>query len=177
VRQLLRELPSPSPVPANPRLLVLVENVEHAQALARLLPGWTLLTGQDLCTSGLGKKDRQLLQAGKKTWPSLRAVLATATALQHIDLSRFDVVLRADGGTGTVPFPASPSLPSGRPVRPLFLVDLDDKHHPLLRRWSRGRLGDYEERGWLAPGRDKLRVRVERFLERCLEGLSRARLQ
>jgi len=130
VRQLLPELPSPSPVPADPRLLVLVENVEHALALARQLPGWTLLTGQDVCSSGLGKKDRQLLQAGKKTWPTLRAVLVTATALQHADLGGFDVVLRADGGTRPAPLPACPSLPSGRPVRPLLLVDLDDR--PVL---------------------------------------------
>jgi hypothetical protein len=69
-------------------------------------------------------------------------------------------------------------LPSSRTgVSPLLLVVLDDRHQPQLRRWSRQRLDGYEERGWLAPGRYGLPVRVERFLESGREGLAGARLE
>jgi hypothetical protein len=46
----------------------------------------------------------------------------------------------------------------------LLLIDLDDRHHPLLRRWSRQRRGLYAQRGWFAPGMDPFQARVQQFL-------------
>jgi hypothetical protein len=46
----------------------------------------------------------------------------------------------------------------------LLLIDFDDKHHPIFRRWSRQRWAAYSEHGWYAPGVDPVLARIERFL-------------
>jgi hypothetical protein len=48
--------------------------------------------------------------------------------------------------------------------RLLLIVDCGGGDHPWLGGWSKRRMEVYEERGWLAPGRDLLLCRVERFL-------------
>jgi hypothetical protein len=45
-----------------------------------------------------------------------------------------------------------------------LLVDFDDRHHPLLRRWARERREAYAERGWYDVGADPVQKRVEAFV-------------
>jgi hypothetical protein len=85
--------------------------------------------------------------------------------LANLDLSCAGVLVRADGGVGPPPLaPAQLIEPDDGPARPLLLLDFDDRHHPELRRRTRLRREAYAERGWLAPGVDPVRARVERFL-------------
>jgi hypothetical protein len=146
-------------------VLVLVENVEHALALADRLPGWALFTGRHVHQDGLpaGLVGRLHVPLDTLQDPPRAVVTAAALADQYLD--HVDVLVRADGGLGPPPLdPGALVEPDQGPPRPLLLVDLDDRHHPALRRQSRLRREAYDERGWLAPGADPVEARAERFL-------------
>jgi len=130
----------------DPGIVVLVEGIEHAEALVPALPGWDLLPGS-AGPAGAGK---------------VRAI-ATLDGLARPDRDGVDVVVRADGGIGVPAVLAhgwSTPYPGGRP---LILVDFDDRHHPDLRRRSRGRRRAYRELGWAVDGEGPT-TPVDRFL-------------
>jgi hypothetical protein len=85
--------------------------------------------------------------------------------MDSVFLPRPDVLVRADGGVG---LPALGSMeltePNSEPVRLLLVVDVDDRHHPVLRRRSRSRREAYDRRGWFAPGVEPVQARVNEFL-------------
>jgi hypothetical protein len=147
-------------------VLVLVENVEHAEVLANRLPGWSLCA-KDAASPG----------------PTLTGrVIATWEGAKDLDVSEWDVVIRADGGMGLTPLLDAEAIVFGKnniatnrapdPIdnymgqteHRLLLIDFDDKHHPLLRKWSRNRWSAYAEKGWFGLGVDPVEARVERFL-------------
>jgi hypothetical protein len=148
-------------------VLVVVENVEHGLALAGRLPGWPLWAGPDVDAEGLaaGQRRRLLTALPDPFRADPPQAVVTAAALADAELSRADVLVRADGGVGLPPLgPESLVEPDAGPVRPLLIVDPFDRQHPALRRRSRLRQQAYLERGWLAPGADPVRARVEDFL-------------
>jgi hypothetical protein len=147
-------------------VLVLVENVEHALALAQRLPDWVLLTGPDLHEDGLTPEQVGRLHTMPDPFRAdpLHAV-ATTAALADMDVAQVDVLVRADGGTNLPPVTDEMlAEPAEGPERPLLLVDMVDRQHPVLRRRSRSRQQAYEERGWFAAGIDTVQARVEHFL-------------
>jgi hypothetical protein len=155
------------------RVAVLVENVEHALALTPLLAGWPVVTGRQVREQGLPGKARERLRARQSPWRlSAGGLIVTAAGLPDIDPGSLDVLVRADGGRG---------LPALRPEQlvqrdgedsPLWLIDLKDRHHPVLRRWARSRAEAYAERDWFAAGVEVRQGRVERYLA-CRKGGSR----
>jgi hypothetical protein len=146
-------------------ILLVVENVEHGLALADRLPGWPLLTGEGVARGGLTRHQRRKLRDGRAApltppW----CAIATFAALPDVPLGSTDVLVRADGGVGLPPVrPWQLAQPNGDD-RPLLVVDVVDRHHALLRRWSRRRRAAYAERGWFAAGVDPVRARVDAFL-------------
>jgi hypothetical protein len=161
------EVLGPAAADAPPGVVVLASNVEHAVDLAARLPeDWLLCADWGACEAGLTPDQVRLLH--RPTTPfragPLYAVTTTAV-LANLDLSCAGVLMRADGGTGLPPLaPAQLVEPDDGPARPLFLVDFDDRHHPLLRRWARERREAYAERGWYDVGADPIRKRVEAFV-------------
>ncbi len=135
------------------RVIVLVEGIEHALALADRLPGWGLLAGPHVVTAGLSARHREMVEArpGANEGRPCRAI-ATLSGLAAADVEAAGVIVRADGGVGIPEAlesgPAMP-YPAGRP---LLLVDLDDRHHPELRRCGRARRAAYLDRGWAVDG-------------------------
>jgi hypothetical protein len=101
-----------------------------------------------------------------------RPLIATTAALRSLDLATVDVLLWAGGGPTAPPLPANRmAVPECRDRR-LIIVDVDDKHHPLLAKWSRRRRRDYEANGWHAPGVNPIEAAVRRFYadqERLME--------
>jgi hypothetical protein len=153
----------PGEAPA--RVVVLVEGVEHGLALARHLPGWPLVAAAHVCEDGLSADQVQAVREGRAARRSLPAgAVVTAAALHDLDLDDVAVVVRADGGTGLPFAPGQLVRANASPPRPLLLLDVEDRHHLLLRRWARRRHNAYRERGWFAPGVDPARARVEHFL-------------
>lgn len=136
-----------------PRLVVLVEGIEHATALARTLPGWPIVPGSDLETGALPKAMARLVDASRWVGRECPArAIATLAGLGEVDLEHVDLVLRADGGL-KVPDALARGLSIPYPGgRPLLLGDFDDRHHPELRRRSRGRREAYRALGWTVDG-------------------------
>jgi hypothetical protein len=154
------------PAVPGPRVLVLVETVGHGLEIARRLPGWPLVAEADVWPGGLSGAERDVLRRGREALAApLPCAVLTSAALTPARLVEADAVVRADGGTGLAPLPGE-DIPHGGTCcpRPLLLVDLDDRHHPELRRRARRRREAYAARGWFGPGVDPARARVERFL-------------
>jgi hypothetical protein len=147
-------------------VLLLVENTEHGLALASLLPGWSLWTGENVHEDGLGAEHESLLHPPLnpfKTGPF--TAIVTAEGVRNVDMNDVDVLIRADGGKGLPPLGASSLIELDQgPQRPMLLIDFHDRHHPALRKWSRRRHEAYEERGWHSPSHNPVLCRVERFV-------------
>jgi hypothetical protein len=142
-------------------VLVLVENRELAQSLAGQLPDWSLKAGHEVAAEQVLKIHQ--IPSPARTGPV--HVIATVDALGVDDLSEFDVLIRVDGRIE--PPRCIPSNFAERACgvpRPLVIVDCGGWNHPSLGGWTKRRMEAYEERGWLAPGRDPFLFRVERFV-------------
>lgn len=138
------------------RAVLLVENVEHGLELARLLPGVPLVADADSAwQEDLSPERRTFLKAVRpKGRPTKDSIIVTGAALAKA--GRFDVLVRADGGTGLPPIPREHLVaPYGRDAR-LLLIDFDDRHHPAPRRWSRARREAYVGQGWAVAGQRQL---------------------
>ncbi len=147
------------------RVAVVVEGVEHAVALGRCLPGWPVLAGTHVWRRGLSGP-RPVSRAARGPSRLLPAnAIVTFEGLAGLDLAGVDVLVRADGGPGLPPLgPLALVQPNHEPQRPLLLLDLTDRGHPLLRAWVRQRRAAYAGQGWHPPGVDATAERVRAFL-------------
>jgi hypothetical protein len=153
-----------------PRVAVVVEALEHALALAARLPGWPLVVGPDVVAGGLRRDERHRLAGRHQADDALpNRMIATPAGIAAMVKGTFDVVVRADGGTGLPEAFAGLAIASAAVDRLLVLFDLDDRHHPELRRWSRQRREAYAACGWIGAGTPLERA-VERFLASRPEG-------
>jgi hypothetical protein len=131
------------------RIAVLVENLAHALVLSKQLPGWRIVCDSGAWTSGIAPRDRQTLEMSRHTWQRHGRLIVTASGLGKV--RSLDVLIRADGGFGLPPLPHR--LTTCRDQNhPLLLVDMFDRHHRLLRRWSTNRREAYVEAGWNVAG-------------------------
>lgn len=148
-----------------PRVAVLVEAIDHAISLAELLPGWPIKSQLDVDVTDLSGRQQQLLAARSCQWAILPNRIISGSCL---DLNDFDVVICAGGGkVSPLVSQRPPICPVDQP-RQLLVVDVIDRHHPLLHRLSRNRRQGYEERNWFAPDVSMIQGRIDRFLrERC----------
>ena len=123
------------PAADTPRsVLVLCEGVDQANAIAKRLPGWRVVTGLDgNCVAG-------------------SVVVATALGVRRLAGGDFDVVVRADPGRGLPPLP--PGWLDGPTLRPLLVVDVVDDGHPPAALWSRQRRRAALAAGWRVAGAD-----------------------
>ena len=147
------------------KVALLVENVEHALAIAERLPGWPIKTGLHVATVGLPGRLAALL--AQRRWAGAgtpaRAIV-TMAGLEGSGLQLLDVLVRADGGKHVPPALDGIGIrASVHIIRPLLVVDIGDRHHPRLRQWARQRRAAYMERGWIVgdAGQD---TPIARFL-------------
>jgi hypothetical protein len=153
-------------LPAAFGVMVVVEGVEHALALAKLLPGSALVVG-DVILQGLSGSDRRLLARRRALATAGRPVIATVAGLARpnaVDWSTLRIVIWAGAGPGLPPIPADHLVCRPAENRAVLFVDFDDLHHPQLHCWSRSRQEAYLDAAWIAPDADPVQVRVERFL-------------
>ncbi len=148
------------------RVVVLVENVEHALALTERLPGWPIVTGPDVVTVGLSPRQVAALEERRWRGGDLPArVVATLAGLDAAGLVEPDVVIRADGGKDVPEALANCCITHNHRARLLLLVDPDDRHHPVLRRWARRRRESYLARGWAVGLSGVATDAIGRFLD------------
>jgi hypothetical protein len=128
------------------RVGVLVDTVDHGLTLAGNL-GWPLVAGAAVNEQGLSAAQQALLQARRdRRRRTRKPAVVTAAGLAHA--GRFDVLVRADAGTGLPPVPAAKLRTRSGRGRRLLLIDFLDRHHPLLRKWSRQRQQAYRDASW-----------------------------
>ena len=140
---------------------ILVENVEHALVLAERLPGWSVVTADDICQAGLSRRQRQILRDGGDQQRGDGHVIVTWEGLSRV--KGLDVLIRADAGQEAYPVTQSNSICPNRNL-PGLILDFADKHHPLLRRWARQRKQDYVAQGWDTGDEDIEASPLEQFL-------------
>jgi hypothetical protein len=158
------------------RVVVLVDAVDHAIALADLLPGWPPIVGDAVVLDGLNGDQRRLL-AGRRAMSGTSGSVITTTAeiSRHgaLNPNAFDVVVWAGAGAHLPPLPADRLISLPEQARGLLVVDFADRHHPQLRRWSRFRREAYVDAGWVAPGANPMLARIDRFLAQRPGGSTR----
>jgi hypothetical protein len=147
-------------------VVVLVDGVEHALALAGQLPGWDVLAGLDRHLDGLSAAQKEALANNAVLFPADRpTVIATGSGIDYVNMADVDVVIRADAGVGLPPLPAAALVePNSAPMRPLLLIDFLDHDDPVLRRRARRRQQAYADAGWFGVGVDPVEARVDAFL-------------
>lgn len=135
------------------RVAILVENVEHALALADLLREWEVLLHADTQSTHLPEPQARILSGRRLTGgaPGKR-VIAILESLGALNVANLDVLIRADGGRAIPPALESGLVVSCRETSPLLLVDFADRHHPRLRCWWRSRREEYTARRWSIDG-------------------------
>jgi len=147
------------------QILVLVETVEHAVHLGHVLgPEFKLVYAQMNADDRDNWERRRLLPKGEHPISSrqreemrvafhggsLRRVIATTIWGTGVDFPQLNVLVRADGQSGTIP---NTQLP-GRVTRKAdgktlgIVMDLDDAFHPTLEGRARRRLAAYRSKGW-----------------------------
>jgi hypothetical protein len=141
------------------RVGVLVDTIDHGLVLAQSL-NWPLVAAEATNEQGLTEQQQAILERGRSRIRSKQPVVATWEGLARA--GRFDVLIRADAGI-TLPAPPSTMLRQRHDKsRRLLLIDFSDRHHPLLRRWSRQRQEAYQDKGWHIVGNEM--TPLDRFL-------------
>ena len=123
------------------RTIVAVENLEHATVLQRHHLHWPIVCLRRFDQAGL-PGNHNIVAIPERRHQVVGPAIVTMAALSHLEGA--DVIVRADAGTGTLPF--SPEM-LGRPFdgsNQLQLLDFKDRSHPILRQRSRERKRAYE---------------------------------
>ena len=153
------------------KVAVLVENIEHALAIAGRLRDWPIKTGPHVATVGLPGRLAALLEKRRSDGAGTPArAIVTLAGLEASGLAKLDVLVRADGGQHVPPTLDGIVIRASMNIRrPLLVVDLYDRHQPRLRQWARQRRAAYIERGWIVGdgGQD---TPIARFLAGRPEG-------
>lgn len=132
-------------------VVVLVENVEHAETLHELVPDASITTAFERTVATVPADQGVAVQ------------IATATAFSQLNLQDVDVVIRVDAGPGSQPVCVTAHKIVARNSNgPLVLVDLSDETHPELRKWAKRRLEAYCDAGFTVDGEQH--TPVNRFL-------------
>lgn len=160
-----------------PQILIMVETALHAYALKKILPDFTVVTGEvdderaselaaagvletevtgsepgdvvykDLCT----KKDRERYKA-EFSAGTLRFAIATMVWSKGVNFLDLDVLIRADGTASDITSTQVPGrlsrLGSDGKKGGAYLYDFDDIFSPDLGRRSNGRFASYSRNGW-----------------------------
>ena len=124
-----------------PKIGVIVDNVDHALALAGVMKDAAICMSNDVNLFGMSKKqESQLPEEEGDDW---KVCISTFAGLP--DLPDVRVIVRADGGMGVPEEAARIDVYSSKPP---LIVDIRDRHHPRLRQWQRQRHREYERLGW-----------------------------
>ncbi len=151
---------------ASLRTLLLTGTLDHAMTLGRALRDWPVAIGE--CDALPPRAARlRLIRPGSEV-PNTPGLIATATGLHAMLPTRIDAIIWAGGG------PHVPQLPcwvrethgNGQGPRYLLFLDVRDRHHPLVRRWSGVRERQLDQAGYPRWGEDPTNARIRLFLQR-----------
>lgn len=130
------------------RVGILVENVDHAAQLLNRLTGWTIIAHPDVVTHHLNQVTQDAIRKGRSGAARINGdTIVTSLGLQSA--GTFDVLIRADAGPGLPPIPPDALVAKDGTEYDLVVIDIEERHHPILMRRSNWRIAAYRERGWL----------------------------
>jgi len=146
----------------DPQILILVDKIEHALELKKLLPDFEVVYGNMDAESATYFKQRKLLEGEpitKKQVEKLRndfsagtakRVIATGIWSTGVDFPQLSVIVRADGGASPIKDIQMPGrvcrITAGK-VKGI-LVDFGDFFDFWAARRSKSRFANYEEKKW-----------------------------
>lgn len=147
------------------KVVVVVDNVEQTAHVAARLPTWPIFVAAHALGEGRANLPAAIANRCQRAQPATCAI-ATMAAVKDLAWPSVDVIIRADGGTGVLPFAADALvIPNSNPIDPLEIIDLDDRRHPQLGRWTASRKESYDRAGWFGPGGNPARKRVRLYLK------------
>jgi hypothetical protein len=136
----------------SPRVGVYAANIEQAAHLYGWLRSWKLVCGKTYNLDGMRPQQAELIRiAQNQPNRAGKGLIITPSGLPRVRTC--DILIRADGGVGSLPTAwAIKNTDVGvfEPT-PAIIVDLWDRHHPVLRQRSRDRLNAYLEAGFRLP--------------------------
>jgi retron-type reverse transcriptase len=136
---------------------VLVENVEHGLELRRHLPGWPVVTDGQVTTTGFSRSDRARIESVESGNGLPHSAIITMSAMPQA--THFDTIIRADAGLDLPALGGSHLLSDYDADNELLLIDLDDRRHPAVGKWTRSRKAAYTVSGWDVAGGPQVRAR------------------
>ena len=147
------------------RVLVVVEGLDHALALTSTLKNWPILAEADANTDGIDAHNkRQIVSPDAFLGGDTAHAICTMSALPHIKMENWDVLIRCDAGIGGLELDLNYILEMlPKSACSLVVVDFADRHHPELRRRSRSRLDAYIRAEWEIVGMDPADVALQRL--------------
>jgi len=145
-------------------VLVVVENGVHAaNLLHRHLGGWSTIDPD------IGIVPPSAPRWG---WPAGKPGPAVCTfdGLKALYVATYDVIVRADAGTGAVPLSKNALVSGNSTLKPMLLLDFDDWRDPVLASHADKRRAAYAAAGWLPVGGDRQPRELRRFLAQHPQG-------
>jgi retron-type reverse transcriptase len=130
------------------RVGILVENVDHAAQLLSRLKTWAIIAHPDVVTHRLNQETQDAMRKGRSGTARLTGD-AIVTSLGLKSAGTFDVLIRADAGPGLPPIPSDALVAKDGTEYDLVVIDIEERHHPILRQRSKRRMAAYQKRGWL----------------------------
>lgn len=152
------------------RTVLLADSVEHIAALAERLRSWPIRVNPEYFQEGLTDIQQRSLQRGMARTVTGENLIATPDAMEETRPGTFEAVIWAGGSPGLPPIPWSHLVCRASDPRRLLLVDVRDRHHPRLRRWSCQRRTCYEDAGWLDRSTNPTLARILRFFDQRPRG-------
>lgn len=143
---------------------ILVDRLIHACALAKKLPEWPIIAGEDLDLFGLPVWVKTRLKRDRRGWRDGHQQIVLTDAAASFDGHHTDVVIWAGAGPYGAPIPKGWLGQRPGTELPLLVVDFLDLFNDQTREWQRKRQKDYEHHDIFEAGVDPVIGRIERFL-------------
>lgn len=146
----------------DPQILILVDKIEHALELKKVLPDFEVVYGNMDEESAEGFRQAKLLTGNpltkkqveeirkKFTAGTLKRAIATSIWSTGVDFPQLSVIIRADGGASPIKDIQMPGrvcrISAGKEKG--ILVDFADSYDVWTARRSKNRFESYEEKKW-----------------------------
>lgn len=130
---------------------ILVQQLPHARALAKALPGWDIIAGEiplNRCPGSF----RNRVKKQRRRWTTGQRQIVLADAAEKFRGETSDVVIWTGGGKFADAVPDTWLYADDGAATPLLIVDLHDFHHATADCWSQCRKRGYYERNIFPPG-------------------------
>ncbi len=150
----------------SPTIAILVQHIEHAINLGRILPDWSIVAGnQNVNLTGLPRSLCRRIKSSPGFHDGKRQIVLVDTPYR-LQGYLFDVVIWAGGGIKSDMIPSSWLYHHEREsARPLLIMDFSDNFHRQTASWSKKRRQAFRDRALYSVREFAVEERIKKFLE------------